>query len=114
MAATVITPVKVQKNTLFSFGTTKALSASDGGVIDYEGAVFDKLVLAVENASSSGAEVLTVKKGSGVFAGGDLEVSVAQSSTSYLVLEAGRFVNDINQVIVSGTANLKLAAVILP
>lgn len=113
MAATVITPVKVQKNTLFSFGTTKALSASDGGVIDYDGAVFDKLVLAVENASSSGAEV-TVKKGSGVFAGGDLEVSVPQSSTSYLVLEAGRFVNDINQVIVSGTANLKLAAVILP
>ncbi len=113
MAATVITPVKVQKNTLFSFGTTKALSASDGGVIDYDGAVFDKLVLAVENASSSG-EVLTVKKGSGVFAGGDLEVSVPQSSTSYLVLEAGRFVNDINQVIVSGTANLKLAAVILP
>lgn len=114
MAATIITPVKVKKNTIFDFGSLKALSASDGAVIDYNHAVFDKLVIAVQNASTSAAKVLTIKNGSGVFAGGDIEISVPQNSTGYFVLEAGRHVNDSAQVLVTGEADLKLAAVILP
>lgn len=78
----------------------------------------DKYMILVHNAATSAKDV-TVKSGNGLQGTGDITVSLAADSYTFISLESGRFKNvsgdDKGKVIImGGDANIKVAVFKLP
>ncbi len=119
MAATKITSTFLSFNEAAAIPATVAVDATDGALIDYSAASDARILLILENASSSEAKAATIVAGNSIQGVSDLEVSVAASGRMALVLESGAYMNvsgdNKGMVVVKGAdANIKVAAVVLP
>jgi len=120
MGATAITPTALTLNTMADFPTAAAVDATAGAMIPFTAKDDGKILLYLVNSDSSNAENVTIKKGDGVqAAAADYTVSVAASGVKILVVETGKygFVKDATykgHIRVTGTADVDVAAVILP
>lgn len=98
--------------------TPLAMSLSAGATLETTYAD-QKILLALVNADSSNAETVTIYHGDSIQGTQDLSISVAKSTTTYVMLESGKYkflYHDglTNKYYLRGTADVKLAAVILP
>lgn len=118
MAATAIT------NTVLSvFGTaaampaTAAVDATDGALITCDKADH-KMLIIMENADTTNAETVTIKAGNGIQGAKDWTVSVPKSSTMVVTVESGFYKNvsgtNKGKIKITGTADVKIACVVLP
>lgn len=116
MAAASITLTKIPLNGGVALPTMTALT-SDGALIDFT-KQDTKIVVLVENSSSSAAGDITFKAGNGIQGVADLVVNVAASATMAFVLESGAFknVSGINsgKVLVTGATTMKVGALLIP
>lgn len=117
MAATAITPTALTLNGSVALPATAALDGTDGGIIDFTG-VDDKIAIIVENSDSTNAETFTIKAGNALQGTVDLVESIAKSTTKVYVIESGLYKNisgaNKDKVVVTGSADVKVAAILLP
>ena len=119
MAATSITVTKLKRNTAFAVPATAAVNASDGAEIDLSGISDERLLIILENGSTSAEKTATIKMGNGIAGVSDLAVTLAASEKKCIVIESSKFKNvsgaSAGKMIISGTdTNVKVAAVYLP
>lgn len=84
---------------------------ADGAVLDCEGIPADKIVLILENADAVNDEDVTIKKGEMLQATADLVISVPASKTYVVQIEGGKYLTLDGKIIISGTTDVKIAAV---
>lgn len=117
MAATNVTPVIIKKmNNNVTMPDLVALDASAGALIPM-GNRDDKTLIFVQNGGS-GKTNITFKAGDAIQGATDLVVSVTNGKTECFVVESGRFLvtkgQNRGKMLVTGTADLKVGAVVLP
>lgn len=117
MAATAITNTVLTRNTVAIFPATAACDATDGALITCD-KDDQKMLIYIENADASNAETVTIKKGNGLQGTADYAVSVAASGKRCVVIESGKFKNvsgdNKGKIVITGTADVKVACVVLP
>ncbi|MEL7569441.1 MAG: hypothetical protein AAGU14_02660 [Eubacteriaceae bacterium] len=84
---------------------------ADGAEFDCEGIPADKILLIIENADAENAEDVTIKKGEMLQATADLVISVPASKTYVVQIEGGKYLTLDGKLVISGTTDLKIAAV---
>lgn len=118
MAATAIT------NTVLSaFGkaeampATAAVDATSGALITCD-KTDHKMLIIMENADTTNAETVTIKAGNGIQGTKDWTVSVPKASTMVVTVESGFYKNvsgaNKGKIVITGTADVKIACVVLP
>lgn len=117
MAATAITNTVLVRNTVATFPATAASDATDGVLITCD-KDDQKMLIIIENVDASNAETVTILKGDGLQGVSNLAVSVPASSMRCVVVESGRFKNVSGtlkgKIKITGTADVKIACVVLP
>lgn len=94
------------------YASPAAITAqADGAELDCEGIPADKILLILENSDSENAEDVTVKKGEMLQATADLVISVPASKTYVVQVEGGKYLTLGGKIIISGTTDVKIAAV---
>lgn len=116
-AATAITNKVLVLNTMAVAPTVAAVEATNGALVTYD-KTDTKILLTLTNAAV-GAKTCTIKKGNGIQGVADLALTLTGSSTNYIVIESGRYVNASGTnkgkiVIIGEDAEVKVAAVVLP
>lgn len=112
MAATAISLTKVPLNDGITYPAYSALDGTDGALIEFGGQDTKTLIL-VQNSNSSAAKTVTFKAGTGIQGVADLAVEIPASTVKAFVLESGAF-KSAGKVKVTGVADLKVAALLLP
>lgn len=117
MAATEITLNKMKRGEALSLPVSSAVDATNGAYIDFSGDD-GRILIIMENSDSSNAETVTVKAGDGIQATGDLSITLTASQKALVNIESGPYKimsgTNKNKVKVSASADVKLAAVLLP
>jgi hypothetical protein len=118
MAATIIENTVMKHNQAVSMPVAAAVDATDGAVVNFN-AADQKILLILQNASTSVPKTATVKAGNGIQGVNDLVITLEASTTKLVSLESGKFMNmkgtAKGKVIVKGSdANVKAACVVLP
>lgn len=117
MAATVIVNTVLGFNIGAVMPTTAAVDAADGALITCDKAD-QKMLIIMENADAVNSENVTIKKGNAVQGVTDLVVAVAASTTKVITVESGKYKNvsgtNKGKIMVTGTADVKIACVVLP
>lgn len=94
----------------------EAVDAAEGAALEMKGCD-DRYLIVVQNAASA-AKTVTVKAGNGLQGVADLSYEIAASSTTCVVLESGHYKNvsgaDKGKVLITGTADIKVAVFKLP
>ena len=120
MAKATITPQILTKWSEPATGaaTTSMVTAltAEGGSIDWNFGD-QKAILLVQNTGSAPVSV-TVKAGGGIQGTADLTFSVTNAQYTFLGLESGRFKqvagDDKGKIIITGSADIKVAVFVLP
>lgn len=114
MAATVINPVKLNRNAANAYPTLAALNASAGGVIPWEKIPDGRALIIISGTAS---DTVTIKGGNGVGAQADIKVSVTADAPALVTLESAGYLNvsgDLRgKIHITGAATSKVAVVIL-
>lgn len=119
MAAKVITPVKLVRNTFSdAIAANAAVDADDGAIFTMSDSDHRYLII-VENASADTAKTVTIKAGDSYAATTDLEKEIAAASTVFINIDSARFKNltgtNKGKVLIEGTdENIKVSVYILP
>lgn len=123
MAIVKITPVELDEvnipsEEVASSALTTAVDATDGAYYEHRERD-DKYLIIAQNANTSAAKKLTIKKGNGIQGVVDKEVSIGAGKTVFINIESGRFKNvsgdNKGRVILAGeSADIKVAVVKLP
>lgn len=117
MAATAIVNTVLGFNTAAALPATAAVDAADGALITCDKAD-QKMLIIMENADGANAENVTIVKGNGVQGVADLVVALAASEKKVITIESGKYKNlsgtNKGKIKVTGTADVKLACVVLP
>lgn len=117
MAATAITNTVLAFNSNKIMPTTATLDATDGALITC-GAADQKMLIIIENSDSTNAENVTIKKGNGLQGTKDLVIAVPKSEIHTIVVESGKYKNvsgtNKGKIQITGTADVKIACVVLP
>lgn len=123
MAIVKITPVELDEVNVPSAevatdALTTAVDATAGAYYEHRERD-DKYLIIAQNANSSAAKKLTIKKGNGIQGVVDKVVSIAAGKTIFINIESGRFKNvsgdNKGKVILTGeSADIKVAVVKLP
>ncbi len=114
MAATVISNTVINKfNKYVTVTTAAACNATDGAVVNIAGAADQRVLLLITNADTANAEMVTIKKGSGLSATADLVISVPVSGVVAAVVESSGFVTG-GKITVTGSADVKVQTIVLP
>lgn len=117
MAATAIVNTVLAFNGNQIMPATAAVNATDGALITCNKAD-QKMLIIMENSDSSNSENVTIKKGNGVQGVADLVIAVPKSETHTIVVESGKYKNvsgtNKGKIVVTGTADVKLACIVLP
>jgi len=88
-------------------------AADDGATIDVAGHPTEKILLIFENGDAVNAENVTIKKGTGIQATADLVIAVPKSEVHVVQVESGKYLNDDGKLVISGSTDVKVAAVAL-
>ena len=117
MAIVTITKTKLTRNQIGIMPSAVAADATDGACIAYDEAD-NKILILLENA---GASQITgvIEAGNGIQGTTDLSFTLAAGAKSCAVVESGKYVNvsGVNKgmlVVNGGSADLKVACVVLP
>lgn len=117
MAATAIVNTVLNFNEGAAMPATAAVDAADGALITCDKADH-KMLIIMENADGANAENVTIKKGNGVQATADLVVALAASQKKVITIESGKYKNvsgtNKGKILINGTADVKIACVVLP
>lgn len=117
MAATAIVNTVLGFNTGAVMPTTAAVDAVDGALITCDKAD-QKMLIIMENADVANAENVTIVKGNGVQGVADLVVALAASGKKVITVESGKYKNVSGtlkgKIKITGTADVKIACVVLP
>jgi hypothetical protein len=118
MARAVVTPIKLGVRNKFSEEITYvAIDATDGleFVMDESD---EKYVVLIQNTDSSNDETVTIKKGNGIQGVADYTAKVGKGETVAISLDSGAYKNvsgdDKGKVVITGTADVEVAVVVLP
>lgn len=115
MAATEITITGLSFNTAAAMPATAAVDATNGATIDFSGYEDRRILIIAENADTENAENVTIEMGTGIQGTADYTFSVPASGKYCCVVESGKFKNmSTGLVTITGTADVKIAAVALP
>lgn len=117
MAATAIVNTVLAFNGAKIMPATAAVDAVDGALITCDKAD-QKMLIIMENSDAVNSETVTFKKGNALQGTADLVVTIPKSETHTIVLESGKYKNvsgtNKGKIVVTGTADVKLACVVLP
>lgn len=117
MAATAIVNTVLAFNTGAAMPATAAIDAVDGALITCDKAD-QKMLIIMENADAANAENVTIKAGNGIQGTEDLVIALAASQKKVITIESGKYKNvsgtNKGKIKITGTADVKLACVVLP
>lgn len=117
MAATAITNLVLAFNTADEIPATAAVDATAGALITC-GAADQKMLIIMENSDAVNDETVTIKKGNALQGTADLAVVVPKGEKHTIVVESGKYKNisgtNKGKILITGTADVKLACVVLP
>ena len=117
MAIVTITKTKLTRNQIGAMPAAVASDATGGACIAYDEAD-NKILILLENAGASPITG-TIEAGNGIQGTTDLSFTLAAGAKSCAVVESGRYVNTSGAnkgmlVVNGGSADLKVACVVLP
>lgn len=117
MATTNITNTSLKFNTAAAMPATSALDASGGCRISFKNREDARILIILENSATASKEA-TVKAGNSIQGVKDLTVSLDAGQKKVITLESGKYMNvsgtNAGYVVITGTADIKAAAVELP
>lgn len=118
MARVDITNTKLKLNEAAVMPTTAAVTnQTEGCAIDYTGKDDGKILLILENSTSSPIDI-KILQGNGIQGVEDLAINIGNMEKKCIVIESGKFVNVKGElkgkVIINGSTSLKVAAIELP
>jgi hypothetical protein len=118
MARVDITNTKLKLNEISAMPETEAVTnQTDGCAIDYTGKDDGKILLILENSTSSPIDI-KILQGNGIQGVEDLAINIGNMEKKVIVIESGKFVNVKGElkgkVIINGSTSLKVAAIELP
>lgn len=117
MAATAIVNTILGFNVASVMPATAAVDAVDGALVTCDKADH-KMVIIMENADAANAENVTIKAGNGFQGTTDLVVALAASAKKVIVIESAKYKNvsgtNKGKILINGTADVKIACVVLP
>ena len=118
MARATVTPIKLGVRNKFSEEITYvAIDATDGleFVMDESD---EKYVVLIQNTDTTNDETVTIKKGNGIQGVADYTATIEKGTTVAISLDSGAYKNvsgtDKGKVVITGTADVEVAVVVLP
>ncbi len=118
MAATTVVNTSLKFNEAQTLPAAVAVDATDGALVDYSNKEDARILLILENGTTS-ENTVTVKAGDSIQGISDLTVTLASSEKKVITVESGKYMHVSGQnrgciLITAGNANVKVAAIELP